>query len=142
MKTFGLMFVAVVACAVFAGVATATPMTDKVGGHFAGASSCFACGDMAKYVRADRVWCAWQGDNVVIHVRFRNTSVAHLTISWHPSYTIQGGGSHGDGLTSVQDSGINAHATRGVYVTQQPQGIPPGSPIGQCKPSYMLVETG
>ena len=77
------------------------PIHGKVIGHFASASSCFGCGEMVKYVRADRVWCAWQGDNVIVHVRFRNTSVEHITISWHPSYTIRGGGSHGEGFSSM-----------------------------------------
>lgn len=118
------------------------PIHGKVIGHFASKSSCFGCGEMIKYVRADRVWCAWQGDNVIIHVRFRNNSVEHTTIHWHPSYTIRGGGSHGEGWSSLQDSGVNAHASRGVYVKQQPKGVPAGSPIGVCKPSFNLVESG
>jgi len=118
------------------------PIEGKVTGRFASAGSCFACGDLVRYVKADRVWCAWQGDNVIIHVRFRNSSVEHLTISWHPSYVIRGGGAHGEGLSSLQDSGVNAHASRGVYVKQQPKGVPPGSPISSCKPSYYLVESG
>lgn len=118
------------------------PIHGKVIGHFASASSCFGCGEMVKYVRADRVWCAWQGDNVIIHVRFRNSSVEHITIHWHPSYTIKGGGSHGDGLSSLQNSGVNAHASRGVYVKQKPKGVPAGSPIGVCKPSFSSVQSG
>ena len=118
------------------------PITGKVKGTFASAATCFGCGDMVKYVRADSAWCAWQGDNVIIHVRFRNTSVEHLTVSWHPSYVIRGGGSHGDGLSSVQDSGINAHASRGVYVKQKPKGVPAGSAIATCKPSFFNVKSG
>lgn len=118
------------------------PIHGKVIGTFASKSSCFGCGSMVKYVRADRVWCAWQGDNVIIHVRFRNSSVEHITIHWHPSYTIKGGGSHGEGLSSLQDSGVNAHASRGVFVKQKPKGVPAGTPIGVCKPSYQSVESG
>jgi hypothetical protein len=118
------------------------PSHGKVIGHFASASSCFGCGEMVKYVRADRVWCAWQGDNVIIHVRFRNSSVEHITIHWHPSYTIRGGGSHGEGLSSMQDSGVNAHASRGAYVKQKPKGVPAGTPIGICKPSFSSVQSG
>jgi hypothetical protein len=118
------------------------PIIGKVIGRFASASSCFGCGDMIKYVRADRVWCAWQGDNVIIHVRFRNTAVEHITINWHPTYVIRGGGSHGEGLSSLQDSGVNANATRGVFVKQKPKGVPPGSPIAQCKPSFFNVQSG
>jgi hypothetical protein len=123
-------------------VAVADPIKGKVSGQSASASSCFGCGDMVKYVRADRAWCAWQGNNVIIHVRFRNSSVEHITIHWHPSYDIKGGGSHGDGFSSVQSSGVNAHASRGVFVKQQPKGVPPGTPISACKPSFQLVDSG
>ena len=114
----------------------------KITGRFASASSCFACSDLVRYVKADRVWCAWQGDNVIIHVRLRNTSIEHLTINWHPSYVVRGGGAHGEGLSSLQDSGVNAHASRGVFVTQQPKGVPVGSPLSACKPSFYSVESG
>jgi hypothetical protein len=97
---------------------------------------------MVKYVKADRVWCAWQGDNVIIHARFRNTSIEHITIHWHPSYTIRGGGSHGEGFSSLQDSGVNAHASRGMFVKQKPKGVPAGSRISVCKPSFSTVESG
>ena len=85
---------------------------------------------------------AWQGENVIIHVRFRNRSVEHITIHWHPSYTIRGGGAHGEGLSSMQDSGVNAHASRGVFVKQDPKGVSTGARIGVCKPSFSLVESG
>jgi hypothetical protein len=114
----------------------------KVLGQFASASGCFGCGALVKYVRADRVWCGWQGDNVIIHVRFRNSSVERLTIHWHPSYVIRGGGAHGEGFGSIQDHGVDAHASRGVYVKQQPKGVAAGSPIAKCKPSYYSVESG
>jgi hypothetical protein len=143
-------FTAVLLCGLAAAVALTSsalasdskPIQRKVTGHFGSAASCFGCGDMVKYVKADRVWCAWQGDNVIIHARFRNTSIEHITIHWHPSYTIRGGGSHGDGLSSLQDSGVNAHASRGMFVKQKPKGVPAGSPIGACKPSFSTVESG
>jgi hypothetical protein len=121
---------------------SSSPIHGKVIGKFGSASSCFGCGDMVKYVRTDRVWCAWQGDNVIIHVRFRNLSVEHVTINWHPSYLIRGGGSHGDGLSSLQDSGVNAHASRGMFVKQKPKGVPAGSPLASCKPSFFSVKSG
>jgi hypothetical protein len=118
------------------------PLTTKVRGTFASKSSCFGCGEMIRYVRADRVWCAWQGDNVIIHARFRNSSVEHITIHWHPSYSIRGGGSHGNGLSSLQDDGVNAHASRGVFIKQKPEGVPKGTPIASCHPSFFNVESG
>jgi hypothetical protein len=123
-------------------LAATKPIHGKIIGTFGSKSSCFGCGDMVKYVRADRVWCAWQGDNVIIHVRFRNSSIEHLTINWHPTYIVKGGGPHGEGFSSMQDSGINAKASRGVYVKQKPKGVPVGSPLSKCKPSYSLVESG
>ena len=139
--------VGVVVLAALAVVASAfandsKPIQGKIVGQFASASSCLGCGDMTRYVRADRAWCAWQGDSVIIHVRFRNAAVEHITIHWHPSYVIRGGGAHGEGLSSLQDSGVNAHASRGVYVKQKPKGVPAGTPIAQCKPSYSNVESG
>jgi hypothetical protein len=114
----------------------------KVAGSFASASSCFGCGDMVKYIKADRVWCAWQGDNVIIHVRFRNTSIARVTVTWHPSYEVRSGGSHGEGFSSLQEQGLNARAARGVFVKQQPKGVPAGSPLASCKPSFFSVKSG
>jgi hypothetical protein len=55
---------------------------------------------------------------------------------------VKGGGPHGEGFSSMQDSGINAKASRGVYVKQKPKGVPVGSPLSKCKPSYSLVESG
>jgi hypothetical protein len=118
------------------------PITGKIVGHFASASSCLGCGDLVRYVKADNVWCAWQGDNVIIHVRFRNSSIEHLTIHWHPSYVVRGGGAHGEGLSSMQDSGVNAHTSRGVFVKQKPKGVPASSRLSECKPSFSSVESG
>ena len=130
----------VVVTSAFAG--DTKPITGKITGTFASASSCFGCGDMVKYIRADKVWCAWQGDNVIIHVRFRNSSIEHVTINWHPSYSVAGGGDHGTGETSVQSDGVNAHASRGVYVKQKPKGVPAGSRLSRCNPSFSRVQSG
>ena len=143
-----LLFVAVLASvsAVFASASAlagdSVSIKGKVLGKFASKSSCFGCGEMIRYVRADRVWCAWQGDNVVLHARFRNSSIEHVTIQWHPSYSVRGGGSHGDGLSSLEDSGVNAHASRGVFVKQKPKGVPKGSSLSACHPSFFVVKSG
>ena len=63
---------------------------------------------MVHYIHVDKVWCGWQDGQVILHVRFRNDSVEHVTVNWHPSYVIRDGGSHGTGLTSVQSSGVDA----------------------------------
>ena len=72
----------------------------------------------------------------------QNTSVEHLTVTWHPSYTIRGGGEHGAGLTSTEDSGFDSGETRLLVSTQDPQGVPVGAAIGECKPSFYLVKSG
>jgi hypothetical protein len=130
------------ALATAASAGESKPIHGKIVGQFGSASSCFGCGQMVRYVRADTVWCAWQGDNVIIHVRFRNRSIEHLTIHWHPTYVVRGGGAHGEGLSSLQDSGVNAHASRGVFAKQKPKGVPAGSPLSGCKPSFSSVQSG
>lgn len=138
------LMIAIIAVGVLVPTALAgesKPIHGKISGQFASASGCFGCGDMIKYVKADNVWCAWQGENVIIHVRFRNTSVERLAITWHPSYIVRGGGEHGGGLTSLQDVTINGHASRGVYAKQDPKGVPTGSPLGVCKPAFYMVKS-
>jgi hypothetical protein len=119
-----------------------TPVTGRISGDFQSTSGCLGCGSLIRYVHADDVWCGWQGDQVLIHVRFHNDSVEHVTIDWHPSYVISDGGSHGAGLTSLQSSGINPHSTRVVVVKQSPEGTPAGSAIGQCEPAFSTVDNG
>jgi hypothetical protein len=44
--------------------------------------------------------------------QMRNTSVEHVTVNWHPTYTIRGGGAHGEGLSSVQSNGFDSGEVR------------------------------
>jgi hypothetical protein len=118
------------------------PLTGKTAGTWQDPAGCIGCGDLVSYIRVDSIWCGWQGDNVIVHARFHNGSVEHVTVHWHPSYTIAGGDAHGTGLSSVQSSGLDAGATRGVYVKQQPKGVTPGSPIGLCDPAFEDVKSG
>jgi hypothetical protein len=118
------------------------PVTGKVAGEFQSVSGCLGCGSLVHYIHVDKVWCGWQDGQVVIHVRFRNSSVEHVTVDWHPSYVIRDGGSHGTGLTSIQSSGVDAHATRVLTVQQSPDGVAAGSAIGQCEPAFEDVESG
>src|SRR5205085_10186741 len=95
LKNFGVVLVGLVTLLLCESAALGSPtetIQGKVTGQFASASGCLGCGDMTRYVKADRVWCAWQGDNVIIHARFRNASIEHVTVSWHPSYIVRGGG--------------------------------------------------
>ncbi len=125
-----------------ASAAASVPITGRISGAFQDSSGCLGCGSLVQYIHVDRVWCGWQGNNVIIHVRFRNDSVEHVTVSWHPSYVIAGGGSHGGGLTSIQSISLASHATRAADVSQSPKGVSPGSAIGQCDPAFEQVSSG
>ena len=69
LKNFGVVLVGLVTLLLCESAALGSPtetIQGKVTGQFASASGCLGCGDMTRYVKADRVWCAWQGDNVII----------------------------------------------------------------------------
>jgi hypothetical protein len=53
-----------------------------------------------------------------------------------------GGADHGTGLTSIQDSGLDAGEVREVLVEQSPEGVTQDSALLVCKPSFCLVEAG
>jgi hypothetical protein len=112
----------------------------KTTGSFA--RDCFGCGDLADYIDTSDVWCAWKDDKVLVHVTMTNRSVEHVTVTWHPSYTIVGGAEHGAGLTSTEDSGFDAGESRELISEQNPDGIADGAEIGECKPSFFLVKSG
>lgn len=117
------------------------PITGKILGRFH--RDCLLCdGERTARILASNAWCAWQDGKVIIHVTFRNTSIEHLTVQWHPSYHIREGSDHGTGLTSVQDAGIDGKATREVIAEQDPKGTPDGSRIDECKPSFFGVDSG
>jgi len=118
--------------------------TEAVSGKIRGTfhRDCFGCGDLKRYIKTSDVWCAWRGDTVLVHVRMTNDSVEHVTVNWHPSYVIAGGSEHGAGLSALQDSGFDAGETRELTAEQNPEGTTPGARIGECKPSFFLVEAG
>jgi hypothetical protein len=103
---------------------------------------CLGCGELADYIKTGNVWCAWQDDKVLVHVTMTNRSVEHVTVTWHPSYKLVGGAEHGAGLTSTEDSGFDAGETRDLISEQNPEGISAGAKIGECKPSFFLVQSG
>lgn len=116
-------------------------VTGKVEGRFN--RDCLVCDSRLKpYVSTSSVWCGWQNGKVVVHVVMRNDSVEHLTVNWHPSYVIEGGGEHGAGLTSVESDGFDAGETRELLAEQSPEGVPADSSIEECKPSFSVIESG
>jgi hypothetical protein len=103
---------------------------------------CLACGEEADKIQVSDTWCSVDGDKALVGVTMKNTSIYHLTVNWHPSYTIVGGSEHGAGLTSLESSGFDAGETRQLVSEQNPDGIEDGFEIGECKPSFYLVEVG
>lgn len=116
-------------------------VTGKVKGRFD--RDCLLCDEtLAGYVRTSDVWCAWRDEKVIVHVVMRNDSVEHVTVNWHPSYVIEGGAEHGAGLTAVQSDGFDAGEGRVLEAEQDPEGVTPYAAIGECKPSFSVIESG
>jgi hypothetical protein len=115
-------------------------ITGRVDGNFH--RDCLFCGDLKPYIETSDAWCGWKGDTLLVHVTMTNTSVEHVTVSWHPSYVIEGGTEHGAGLGSVQDDGFDSEQTRDLLAEQHPEGVSSGAVIAECKPSFSLIESG
>lgn len=75
-------------------------------------------------------------------MRFRNESVEHVTVEWHPSFTISDGGEHGAGLTSIQSIALDGHSTQVAVAKDAPKGVPAGSPLSLCDPAFFDVSSG
>jgi hypothetical protein len=142
MKTKLIVFTIVIsAMATISSASAAGPITGKILGKFH--RNCLLCdGPLKTHIKTSKVWCAWQDGKVLIHVQMRNTSVEHVTVNWHPSYTIRNGGTHGDGLSSVQSNGFDAGEVRQLIAKQDPKGVPDGSRLGVCKPSFQTIQSG
>lgn len=119
----------------------AGPITGKILGTFH--RNCLLCdGPLKMHIKTSYVWCAWQDGKVLIHVRMRNTSVEHVTVNWHPTYTIRGGAAHGEGLSSVQSNGFDSGEVRQLVAKQDPKGVKDGARLGVCKPSFQTIQSG
>jgi hypothetical protein len=113
----------------------------KVKGRFH--RDCLLCDEtLVSYISTSDVWCGWRDEKVIVHVVMRNDSVEHVTVNWHPSYVIEGGTEHGAGLSATQSDGFDAGETRELEAEQDPEGVTPYAPIGECKPSFSVIESG
>ena len=119
---------------------TAADVTQQTAGRFV-RSGCLGCTDTAKISTSD-VYCGWDGKHVIVHVVFANSSSEILKVSWHPTYLIQNGTSHGTGLTSVVETKIGPGASDEIFNKQTPKGTTAGTPIAKCYPSFMDVQAG
>jgi hypothetical protein len=121
--------------------AEAAVVTGRVAGSFA--RDCVLCDrQLVRFIQTSDVWCGWQDGKVLVHVRMRNDSVEHITVNWHPAYIIARGGEHGAGLGAAQSDGFDAGETRSLTAEQEPEGVPIGSRIAKCKPSFSIIESG
>jgi hypothetical protein len=98
---------------------------------------------LARYLKASNIWCAWRGDNVIVHVSLKNTAAEHVTATIKPRYFIQRGGEHGSGLTSAKDYGFDAGEFRSLWIDAgEPEGVKAKTPISRCAPYLFLIESG
>lgn len=137
----GSIIVVAAALLIASTASAAGSITGKVGGVFH--RNCLLCdGPLKTHIKTAKVWCGWQDGKVLIHVQMRNTSVEHVTVNWHPTYTIRGGGAHGQGLSSVQSNGFDSGEVRQLIAKQDPKGVRDGARLGVCKPSFQTIESG
>jgi len=119
---------------------TAADVTQRVPGTFV-RSGCLGCTNVDK-IATSNTYCGWDGNHVIVHVDFANSSSETLKVSWHPSYLIQNGTSHGTGLTSIQKTKIGPGANVEVFDKESPKGTAAGTPIAKCYPSFFTIEAG
>jgi hypothetical protein len=119
---------------------TAADVTQRVSGAFV-RTGCLGCTNTAK-IQTNDVYCGWDGTKVIVHVVFSNSSSEKLKVSWHPSYLIQNGTSHGTGLTSIQETTVGPGVDTAVFSKQSPAGTTAGTPISKCYPSFENVQAG
>lgn len=146
----GALIVVVVIVAVIVKVGTQghdstkpTAVTGRVAGTFdrAGCLGCGSSGLVQKIATSD-AYCGWSGSHVIVHVTMRNNSAEKATVRWHPTYSIVNGASHGTGLTSMQDTKIDAGKTESLFIRQSPKGVGTGTRIARCYPSFYQVTSG
>jgi hypothetical protein len=95
--------------------------------------------DACRAVKASKVSCQWQGDNVHMSVTFRNTFSAHVTVHMDPIYKLQNAGLHGNGLTSTKDVGLDPGELRTVTVDENPAGVDAQPAITMCGPKVDVL---
>jgi hypothetical protein len=117
---------------------TAADVTNRVAGTFI-RSGCFGCENTDK-IATSNAYCGWDGDDVIVHVAFANSSAEELEVSWHPTYTIENGTAHGTGISSIQKTKIPPGGSVEEFVKQSPKGTTAGTPIARCYPSFFLVK--
>ena len=119
----------------------------KIGKKVSGVvkKSLFVSGDKQaiRRVKFTHYWCRWNDGEVEVHAVVKNPMAAHITIHLQPNYRLRDAGLHGDGSGSVQDIGVNAHATR--YWSKRvgsAQGVSGSPKITVCGPELNGIDLG
>jgi hypothetical protein len=89
-------------------------------------------------VSADQVWCKWSADqsHVVMHVRFVNSGVEDVQLSYYTRYVVTNGGTHGDSSSNLETTDVPAgHTVKVLDNAGTPNGVIPGSPLQSCEPT-------
>jgi hypothetical protein len=120
----------------------AGPIIGKVGGAFFRGGYPLDSGNLKRYIKTSKVWCAWQDGKVLVHVQMRNTSAEHVTVNWYPRYSISAGGIHGDGFSSAESSGFDSGEVRQLIAKEGPKGVKVGARIALCRPHFRMIQSG
>jgi hypothetical protein len=128
------------AAVVVVGEAAATPPKGAIKGRFS--RGLFSGDTLSKHLKSSAVWCAWRGENVIVHVNLKNTSIEHVTASVKPRYFIRNGGEHGSGGFG-KDYGFDGGEFRSLWIDAgKPKGVPKSSPLSKCAPYLFLIKSG
>ena len=107
--------------------------------------STFASGDKEALheVKRSNAWCRWNDGQVEMHIRFVNRMGAHVTVHVQPNYRLKGAGLHGDCISSIEDVGIEAGATRDwTKRLGEPAGVDGAPRITECAPEINSIDLG
>jgi len=138
-------FIAVVAALVVVSTAVASgPITGRVGGVFTRSAydGTLDQAHLKRYIKTGNVWCGWQDNKVLVHVRMRSRSAEHVTVNWYPRYSIRAGGIHGDGFSSAQSNGFDSGEVRELISKQDPKGVAHNARIASCRPHFQMIHSG
>jgi hypothetical protein len=130
-------------CGTSAAIAGSPKIGKKVPGKVR--KSLFVSGDKEaiRRVTFTHYWCRWNDGEVEVHAVVKNPLAAHITIHLQPNYRLKDAGLHGDGSGSVQDIGVNAHATR--YWSKRvgkAEGVDGTPKITVCGPELNGIDLG
>ena len=103
----------------------------------------YACGDdLARdRLRFKDVWCEWEGDHVLVHVRVENPLVVPTVTNITPAYENKDGGRHGTSFGS--DRAVPAAGnsyTEAQIDAGSPEGVPRGTEISSCEPQVQNMD--